>query len=476
MSSVVLRVQELPFPAPRMTVEVRRDQLLADLLAAVRTEYGLEAGEGATLSLFLSGLAFDSTTQIEEPEAGSLSDAEVFPGATWSLIHELAVTREFQILLTEVRPSAVVDGYRVLDRGGRWPIDDGVDFELPADLAARLESLCGRTEEGLLLDENGSNFDTVYAALRDALKAIPEPAAFRALQPELRALLSEGVGELADVLEKRNDWGPLCEIVLLHHRAVVKGPAIALTPELLRRLLPEAQSFSRYHAALESHSSRLPEWPRNPSELFVSIEAALSACPTPESFAWLSNLLDIDGRRWLRLSAVFLAAHPEPDRVDALMPRVVEYTDDLGIWLDYAFGHAHGGRMTRARAAVDQVLRQEPAVPREVRRKLPIVLAALRDHAAAETRLKAFLAEPSLDSVSRSVATMELARILREVGRGAEADGLLRAEQAREVEERRREGGTIRRGEGEKKIGRNDPCPCGSGRKAKKCHGVEERA
>jgi preprotein translocase subunit SecA len=29
---------------------------------------------------------------------------------------------------------------------------------------------------------------------------------------------------------------------------------------------------------------------------------------------------------------------------------------------------------------------------------------------------------------------------------------------------------------GERKIGRNEPCPCGSGRKFKHCHGVLERA
>ncbi|MBO7306023.1 MAG: SEC-C domain-containing protein [Bacteroidales bacterium] len=26
----------------------------------------------------------------------------------------------------------------------------------------------------------------------------------------------------------------------------------------------------------------------------------------------------------------------------------------------------------------------------------------------------------------------------------------------------------------EKKVGRNDPCPCGSGKKYKNCHGKEE--
>lgn len=31
---------------------------------------------------------------------------------------------------------------------------------------------------------------------------------------------------------------------------------------------------------------------------------------------------------------------------------------------------------------------------------------------------------------------------------------------------------TVRRRTGEK-VGRNDPCPCGSGKKFKKCHGVD---
>ena len=31
---------------------------------------------------------------------------------------------------------------------------------------------------------------------------------------------------------------------------------------------------------------------------------------------------------------------------------------------------------------------------------------------------------------------------------------------------------TIRRGE--KKVGRNDPCPCGSGKKYKQCHGASD--
>ncbi|HEY7513687.1 MAG TPA: SEC-C metal-binding domain-containing protein, partial [Vicinamibacteria bacterium] len=48
--------------------------------------------------------------------------------------------------------------------------------------------------------------------------------------------------------------------------------------------------------------------------------------------------------------------------------------------------------------------------------------------------------------------------------------GFARAAQPREAEGGTDEVQTVRR-EG-KKVGRNDPCPCGSGKKYKKCHGV----
>jgi preprotein translocase subunit SecA len=47
---------------------------------------------------------------------------------------------------------------------------------------------------------------------------------------------------------------------------------------------------------------------------------------------------------------------------------------------------------------------------------------------------------------------------------------LARAAQPREAEGGSDEVQTFRR-EG-KKVGRNDPCPCGSGKKYKKCHGA----
>jgi len=47
-------------------------------------------------------------------------------------------------------------------------------------------------------------------------------------------------------------------------------------------------------------------------------------------------------------------------------------------------------------------------------------------------------------------------------------DELLTAERRKELYKEQKASGTIRK---EKKIGRNDPCPCGSGKKYKKCCG-----
>jgi len=48
-----------------------------------------------------------------------------------------------------------------------------------------------------------------------------------------------------------------------------------------------------------------------------------------------------------------------------------------------------------------------------------------------------------------------------EVGRGSAPDGAPRQPEQRKLEPVRVE----------KKVGRNDPCPCGSGKKYKNCHG-----
>ena len=53
-----------------------------------------------------------------------------------------------------------------------------------------------------------------------------------------------------------------------------------------------------------------------------------------------------------------------------------------------------------------------------------------------------------------------------------EWDSLLTSERRKELYKEQRSSGTIVK---DKKIGRNDPCPCGSGKKYKKCCGANER-
>ncbi len=52
-------------------------------------------------------------------------------------------------------------------------------------------------------------------------------------------------------------------------------------------------------------------------------------------------------------------------------------------------------------------------------------------------------------------------------------DGIFSEEKRREIKKSFQESKTVRN---EVKIGRNDPCPCGSGKKYKKCHGAKNAA
>ena len=65
-------------------------------------------------------------------------------------------------------------------------------------------------------------------------------------------------------------------------------------------------------------------------------------------------------------------------------------------------------------------------------------------------------------------------RLSRSAWRSAASRRSSRATPARTASPRRRRPETVTRGQ--PKVGRNDPCPCGSGKKYKKCHGASEAA
>ena len=77
------------------------------------------------------------------------------------------------------------------------------------------------------------------------------------------------------------------------------------------------------------------------------------------------------------------------------------------------------------------------------------------DGQAAETLFKFVLPEPEARGSQRTFAEPQKGHLAREEPRGAVLEGRLhKAESKKE------------------KVGRNDPCPCGSGKKFKRCHGA----
>jgi uncharacterized protein YecA (UPF0149 family) len=97
----------------------------------------------------------------------------------------------------------------------------------------------------------------------------------------------------------------------------------------------------------------------------------------------------------------------------------------------------------------------------------------LGDDARAERCLRDALASAGADVHQRNGIVTALAGIFDRQGRGADLSELERSEvKYREKAARKSpsgSGGAYQRTA--PKVGRNDPCPCGSGKKYKKCHG-----
>ena len=77
-------------------------------------------------------------------------------------------------------------------------------------------------------------------------------------------------------------------------------------------------------------------------------------------------------------------------------------------------------------------------------------------------------AEPREISISTRQPSTTIDALEKEFQRKKQRELEAASRQARETRASRRSGGP-----GEK-VGRNDPCPCGSGKKYKKCHGAEK--
>ena len=133
---------------------------------------------------------------------------------------------------------------------------------------------------------------------------------------------------------------------------------------------------------------------------------------------------------------------------------------------DEALILAKAGRRDEALLLVTSNLEQAKDIP-SAEAKAGDVYRALGEADSAEAYYRRSLAE-SKSSLERSEALVRLVGLLCEIGREQDASVLLQQEQSR-IETNKP--ATVARSAA--KVGRNEPCPCGSGKKYKKCHGVD---
>ena len=115
----------------------------------------------------------------------------------------------------------------------------------------------------------------------------------------------------------------------------------------------------------------------------------------------------------------------------------------------------------RAQLAVPQ---PQPAMPRRM------VLSGPSD--TPQTRPVAGQPAPERETEGSAVGVAAAVGGGRPMGRAPMVGGRAAASDVSRLQTNRgRDGGPAQPAMAEDKVGRNDPCPCGSGRKYKKCHG-----
>jgi len=218
----------------------------------------------------------------------------------------------------------------------------------------------------------------------------------------------------------------------------------ASTPE--QRVAPEPAKLERLaHLARELAAALNEDMQR-----FATLDGELHAASFAERLLELPLLFaeagEVDAALALARSFAFIA----PDTLRG----------------DEALILALAGRREEALRLVASNLEQAKDVP-SAEAKAGDVYRALGEADSAEAYYRRSLAE-SQTPLERSEALVRLVGLLCEVGREQDASLLLQQEQSRIDASKP---ALVARSTA--KVGRNEPCPCGSGKKYKKCHGVD---
>lgn len=194
--------------------------------------------------------------------------------------------------------------------------------------------------------------------------------------------------------------------------------------------------------------------------------AVLERCTSPAQvweLGWRSGVR-LDG--WLGDAIRSVAAHGNADDASRLAERFSALTRMRQPWLQAAAAFAGAGRAEAARGALAEAGRCDRPFPQSVRLAVAEVLSLLGDAEGAEAEYRRLTSCRWPSPRIRPLAAAALAALLEKTGRAAEASAVLAAERLR----KEAQAGVVRRAE--PRVGRNDPCPCGSGKKAKKCCGT----
>lgn len=459
-------VRSLSRPDVTRTIELRGDQTLADLQGVMKEEFGLEGNH--LWAFYLSGEWHDGYSEFGS--SGRAPDAELRslglePGLRIAHLHErldelwhvVDVTR-----VGEVLPGAEYP--RVTARRGElepalpWEDEEAEGEPFAPDLIAQVgEAIVSYYSKAPEAAARGleANAATIGAALdRCATKAELERLG-RCVEGPFTRWVHDVVLQLA-----REGRAPRAT-ALLGRIAGLLGYEPFPTA-LLGEALEAAAAWDEldFEDEIELPASRLAE----------VVHQLCSAVRTRQRAGELSSLVGRPIWQFLSRAVDQLAAAGRFDEASEAAFWLADADRSPGEIVTVALFQAAANRKAEARALLARAEAMPCAPSAHDAYSIARAYAAAGDDAAAEERLRRLAGRRWIMLQDREPVVGLLAEILERTGRGNEARAV-EAEHAawhRRLLEKR--GGTVRRTE--PRVGRNDPCPCGSGRKFKKCCGA----
>jgi hypothetical protein len=490
MPAFTLKLTSWSAPSCTQTVRFSGRHTLEDVHGVIRREFTLD--DHHPWAFFLSGEPFDRTTEFSrslapdrQPHRARLDALGLTAGMRVAYLFDFAFgegLRHDVDVLEVIDSDAPLPTPEVLSREGTRPLQDARWEDLPEEDAGAQAVEARVLPPGLLMRAEALT-DKVALLERSDRRLPPEegPALADDVDHVLAGVADAGVLEVlgrevgADMDLVLMDAIHALREVGLHARAeaadarleplLAYGQRDGFAPELLTRLRGALRAYAVDGATAEERIAPLP-----PEAALSVAEDILEACPEPARLEELQDALcgrevaellqDVARVGWRREGSSSLLA---------LTERVVRATGSPGLWLELASTLAGQGRHVEALELARRFEAQVERPGQAARLELARVSLRCGEPERGEAALRALLAERWLSGSVAPEAVRALAEHLERTGRGEEARRAQADARRRQHEARERAGGTFRREQ--PKVDRNAPCPCGSGKKAKKCCG-----